>query len=249
MIIMKVRYWQVIIMLVFVAFLIAAHYSTAVPHPSTGPEHVDSMMPERLLKEAHSFKPPNTTKIIDPPWIKGRLKNGTPIALESLTPEQIVERGLGIIKISIISPKESTIYAKPGERIPVEVRITYLGGSKAPDEIQVYVNSPHGIRERIFVWNENIDRKKFPKALDTPDFRCPAGYDVPVDMLFEFDNKPTTLKKNSSAVVKGYFKIPEFIKGGKYSVGPTVTIPKEYRFEGVVGVQEDSLWVIVTQNG
>ncbi|WP_456366460.1 hypothetical protein [Thermococcus sp.] len=246
---MKLKCWQVMIPLVLAAFLTAAHYSTAVPHSSTGPEYVDSMMPESLLKEVHSFKPLNTTKIIDPSWIRERLKNGTPIDLESLTPEQIVERGLGIIKISIIRPKESTIYAKPGERIPVEVRITYLGGPKTPDEIQVYVNSPHGIRERIFVWNENIDRKKLPKALNTENFRCPAGYDVPVDMLFEFDNKPITLKKNSSVVVRGYLKIPEFIKGGRYSVGPTVTIPKEYRFEGVVGVQEDSRWVIVTQKG
>ncbi|WP_297491304.1 hypothetical protein [Thermococcus sp.] len=246
---MKVRYWQVAVPLAFVAFLIAAHYSTAVPHSSTGPEYVDSMMPESLLKEVHSFKPPNTTKIIDPPWIKERLKNGTPIALESLTPEQIVERGLGIIKISIVSPKESTIYAKPGEKIPVEVRITYLGGSKAPNEIQVYVNSPHGIRERIFVWNEYVNKKKLPKALDTPDFRCPAGYDVPVDMLFEFDNKPITLKKNSSVVVKGYLKIPEFIKGGQYYISPSVSIPHEYYGRSVVGTVEDSRRVTVTGGG
>jgi len=253
---MKVRYWQVIVSLVFVVFLIVAHYSTAVPSSSTYPGYIDSMMPEGLLKEVHSFKSPNVTKIVDPPWIKQRFRNGTPIAIESLSDGQLVKRGLGIIKVSILSPKEKSIYVKPGEEVPIEVRITYLGGSKAPDEIQVYVNSPYGIRERIFVWNEHIDKKKLPKTLDTPDFRCPAGYDVPMDMLFEFDNKPIALKKNSSVIVKGYLRIPEFITGGEYLVGPTVSIPKEYRpmptehrFGGVVGIYEDSRRVIVTGGG
>ena len=66
-IIMKVRYWHIAVPLVFVFFLIAAHYSTAVPHFGTNPEYTDSMTPESLLREIHSFKPPNTTKIIDPP--------------------------------------------------------------------------------------------------------------------------------------------------------------------------------------
>jgi hypothetical protein len=248
-VIMEVWQWKVTVPLVFVVFLIAAHYSTAVSSSSTHFDYIDSMMPERLLNETHSFKSQNITKIIDPPWVREHLKNGTPIALESLSDEQLVERDLGIIKISILSPREKTIYATPGERIPIEVKISYLGGSKAPEEIQVYINSPSGIRENVFAWDGNIDKKKLPKTLETPDFRCPAGYNVPVDMFFEFDNKLITLKKNSSVIVNGYLRIPEFITGGEYLLGSTVTIPHEYFGKGVVGISEDSRRVIVTGSG
>jgi hypothetical protein len=66
-IIMGAWHWKAAVPLVFVVFLIATHYSTAVSSSSAHFEYIDSMMPESLLNETHSFKSQNITKIIDPP--------------------------------------------------------------------------------------------------------------------------------------------------------------------------------------
>ncbi|WP_297535440.1 hypothetical protein [Thermococcus sp.] len=170
-------------------------------------------------------------------------ENGTLGAITFDGVRQLVKSGYGAVEVSILKPSEKKLALRPGQEVPVEVKITYLGGSKTPERIVLVLGKFQGIGDFTFAPAGYVNEKEVPPEIK--EFKRPLGYNLPMWVFFRFDRDTITIEKNSSVIVTGYLRVPKFIVGGSYLLSPPVYVPVRCWTEGVVGTSEDSVWVTV----
>ena len=198
------------------------------------------IIPHTLSNKTHSGPTAQTILTGVYPY---RPENGTLGAITFDGVEQLVTSGYGAIEVSILKPSEKKLALRPGQEVPVEVRIKYLGGSKTPERIVLVLGKFQGIGDFTFAPTGYVNEKEVPPEIKK--FKRSLGYNLPMWVFFRFDRNTITIEKNSSVIVTGYLRVPKFIVGGSYLLSPPVYVPVRCWTEGVVGTSEDSVWVTV----
>jgi len=214
--------------LMFILFVLSYSTSTflLIPHTvsnKTNPSHTAQTIPT----DVYQYRP----------------ENGTRGAITFDGMGQLVKSGYGAIEVSILKPSEKKLALRPGQEVPVEVKITYLGGSKTPERIVLVLGKFQGIEDFTFAPASYVNEKEVSPEIKK--FKSSLGYNLPMWVFFRFDRNTITIEKNSSVVVTGYLRVPKFIVGGSYLLSPPVYVPVRCWTDGVVGTSEDSVWVTV----